>query len=100
MTTDGYAYSGYKALRIDPRGSVLWLTIDNPPVNASTPELREDFDRIFREAALDPSMRCVVLTGAGDTFSAGGNIRRMQRMLTDQADWLLTMREARTLVLD
>lgn len=98
MSTD--AYRGYKALKLELRGSVLWLTIDNPPVNASTPELRADFDRIFREAALDPTVRCVVLTGAGEAFSAGGDIRRMHRMLTDHADWLLTMREARTLVLD
>lgn len=93
-------YKGYTALQVEPRGSTLWLTIDNPPVNAATPQLREDFDRIFREAGGDPRVRCVVLTGAGTTFSAGGDIRRMQRMLTDQADWLLTMREARTLVLD
>jgi enoyl-CoA hydratase len=94
------SYQGYHALKIDRRGPALWLVIDNPPVNASTPSMREDFDRIFREASLDPEVRCVVLTGAGETFSAGGDIRRMQRMLTDQADWLLTMREARTLVTD
>ncbi|HMP55572.1 MAG TPA: enoyl-CoA hydratase-related protein [Novosphingobium sp.] len=93
-------YAGYRALKVELRGEMLWLVIDNPPVNASSPELRDDFDRIFREAAIDPRVRCVVLTGAGETFSAGGDIRRMQRMLTDQADWLLTMREARTLVLD
>ena len=93
-------YQVYQALGIERRGGALWLTIDNPPVNASSPALRDDFDRIFREASLDPAVRCVVLTGAGDTFSAGGDIRRMQRMLTDQADWLVTMREARTLVLD
>lgn len=96
----GQGYDGYGALKVELRGSTLWLVMDNPPVNAGTPQLREDFDRIFREAGGDPRVRCVVLTGAGNTFSAGGDIRRMQRMLTDQADWLLTMREARTLVLD
>jgi enoyl-CoA hydratase len=93
-------YEGYKALRTERRGQTLWLVIDNPPLNASTPALRDDFERIFREAALDPAVRCVVLTGVGNTFSAGGDIRRMERMLTDQADWLLTMREARALVTD
>lgn len=93
-------YHDYQVLKVELRVSTLWLTIDNPPVNASTPELRADFDRIFRAAALDHQVRCVVLTGAADTFCAGGDIRRMQRMLTDPADWLLTMREARTLVLD
>lgn len=93
-------YDDYKVLRVELREAALWLTIDSPPVNASSPALREDFDRIFREAALDPRVRCAVLTGAGDTFSAGGDIRRMQRMLEDHDDWLLTMREARTLVTD
>ena len=77
-------YEGYKALRVEVRDAALWLTIDNPPVNASTAELRDDFERIFREAARDPAVRCAVLTGAGNTFSAGGDIRRMQRMLEDE----------------
>jgi enoyl-CoA hydratase len=93
-------YEGYKALRVELRDATLWLTMDNPPVNASTPDLRDDLDRIFREAARDDRVRCVVLTGSGNTFSAGGDIRRMHRMLEDHADWLLTMREARMLVTD
>jgi len=93
-------YEDYRSLRVELRGATLWLTMDNPPVNASTPELRDDLDRIFREAGRDDRVRCVVLTGAGNTFSAGGDIRRMHRMLEDRADWLLTMREARTLVTD
>jgi len=93
-------YENYKALRVELRDATLWLTMDNPPVNASTPELRDDLDRIFREAERDDRVRCVVLTGAGNVFSAGGDIRRMHRMLGDQADWLLTMKEARRLVTD
>lgn len=93
-------YENYKSLRVDRRGAALWLTMDNPPVNASIPPMRDDFDRIFREVGRDPDTRCVVLTGAGKTFSAGGDIHRMQRMLDDQADWLSTMVEARTIVTD
>ncbi len=93
-------YEDYKTLRVERRETTLWLTMDNPPVNASTQALRDDFDRVFREAARDENVRCVVLTGAGKTFSAGGDIQRMARMLEDQADWLLTMREARMLVTD
>lgn len=93
-------YEDYKALRVELRDATLWITMDNPPVNASTPGLRDDLDRIFREAARDECVRCVVLTGAGNTFCAGGNIQRMQRMLEDKADWLLTMKEARSLVMD
>lgn len=93
-------YQDYQALRVELCDAALWLTMDNPPVNASSRALRDDLERIFREAARDDRVRCVVLTGAGDTFSAGGDIRRMERMLKDQEDWLLTMREARTLVTD
>lgn len=93
-------YENYAVLRVERREGALWLTMDHPPVNASTPALREDLDRIFREASKDPEVRCAVLTGAGDTFSAGGDIQRMKRMLSDQADWILTMHEARTLVTD
>lgn len=93
-------YDNYAALKIEARGPSLWLVMDNPPVNASSPELRDDLDRIFREVSRDPEVRCVVITGAGDKFSAGGDVNRMKRMVDDHAEWLLTMIEARNLVMD
>lgn len=59
---------------------VLLLTMSSPETrNALTgPEQFEDFERTCAEVNDDPSVRCVVLTGAGSAFCAGGNVKDMR----------------------
>ncbi len=92
-------YSSYEALKLEMRGATLWITLDNPPVNANTPELHTELARVFGDVSRDPAVRCVVLTGAGETFSAGGDISRMVKSLDDHTHWLKSMPEARQIVL-
>ena len=63
-------------LRID--GGVAVVTLNDPenrnPLGYDTrPVLRETIDRV----AQDESVRCLLLTGAGDAFCAGGNAKAM-----------------------
>jgi enoyl-CoA hydratase/carnithine racemase len=62
-------------------GHVCVVTIDNPPVNAFHPRvaeaLIEAFDALDRRG---PKPRAVVLTGAGQYFMAGGDIRFFQTL--------------------
>ena len=39
------------------------LTIDNPPVNPMTPQLRRDLRDAFEEALVDPGAKAIILTG-------------------------------------
>ena len=65
-------YSSYKGLKIEKDGRVLTVTIDRPEVrNAVNPLLHDEFSRIFGDIARDPDVGVVVLTGAGQAFSAG-----------------------------
>jgi enoyl-CoA hydratase len=96
---EALVYSSYQALRIERRGATLWVTLDNPPVNASTPEMHTELTRVWGDIARDPQTRCVVLTGAGETFSAGGDINRMAVMTEQHELWAQSMPEARQLVL-
>jgi enoyl-CoA hydratase len=89
----------YDGLTLEHRGATLWIILDNPPVNASTPAMHESLARIFGDIARDPDIRCVVLTGAGETFSAGGDMKRMVTSLDDRTHWLKTMPEARQIIL-
>jgi enoyl-CoA hydratase len=46
----------------------------------------------------DPDVHVVVLTGAGRSFSAGGNVIAMQKKIDDPEAWDAGMPEARRIV--
>ncbi len=56
-------------------GDVLVVTIDHPPVNALSADVRAGLARAIDQAASDPQVRAVLLTGAGNNFIAGADIR-------------------------
>jgi 3-hydroxyacyl-CoA dehydrogenase len=57
------------------REGVLVITIDNPPVNALSEDVRAGLDRALTHAANSGSVLGVVMTGAGKTFIGGADIR-------------------------
>ena len=57
------------------RGGVAVITLDNPPVNALGAGLRQGVAACLEQAAADPTVRAVVLTGSGRGFSGGADIR-------------------------
>lgn len=60
-------------------GHLLILTLDGPATrNAVGPEVFPRLQRAVINAADDPEVRAIVLTGAGGFFSSGGNVRRLQ----------------------
>ena len=55
-----------------PADGVAWLTLNRPDKrNALSIELRDAVSDALAPLADDPAVKCVVLTGAGTTFSAG-----------------------------
>jgi len=69
-----------EVLRIERNGPILTLTIDDPKTrNALSPSLTRELVDALGEAHRDLSVGCVILTGAGDVFCAGGNIKDMYR---------------------
>ncbi|HZY70623.1 MAG TPA: enoyl-CoA hydratase-related protein [Thermoplasmata archaeon] len=67
-----------EAIRVNRTGAVSWITIDRPErMNAlDVPSLRALRQQLSR-AAIDPSVRAVVLTGEGAAFCAGGDVAAM-----------------------
>jgi methylglutaconyl-CoA hydratase len=60
---------------------VAGVTMNRPEVhNAFDEELIQRLTRTFEQLGADPAVRVVVLTGAGDSFSAGADLAWMQRM--------------------
>lgn len=65
-------------LRSTFEGSTMVLTIRNPEHrNALGPEMYAAGVEALAVAETNPEVRCVVLTGEGDTFCAGGNLQRL-----------------------
>lgn len=63
-------------LLIDQSNGVLTLTMNRPEArNAMSGEMMEAMSKAVAKAALDPEVRCVVLTGSGNAFCAGGDVK-------------------------
>ncbi len=60
------------AILVETSDHVATVTINRPErKNSFTIEMFDQLGDALRDAARDPDVRCIVLTGAGDTFSAG-----------------------------
>lgn len=57
-------------VHVDDRDAVRIITLDRPPVNALTLEMLQALDNAIRDAQ-SITVKAVVLTGAGEVFSAG-----------------------------
>ena len=74
------------SLHITDGNRVRTLTLNRPDVlNAFNEELYNATAVALREAADDPGVAVVLLTGAGRAFSAGNDLKEMQRRITDPA---------------
>jgi len=69
----------HRTLELDRQGSVLHVRLDRPAVrNAFNGDLVEDLAAAMRAAGGDPSVRVVVLSGKGTSFSAGADLEWMR----------------------
>jgi 3-hydroxyacyl-CoA dehydrogenase len=59
--------------RVDRAAAVI--SFANPPVNGLSQAVRAGISAALEHAQTDPSVRAIVLTGAGGLFSAGADIR-------------------------
>lgn len=79
-------YAADVVLQISDDKRVRTLTLNRPEVlNAFNEELYHAAAVGLREAAADPEVAVVLLTGAGRAFSAGNDLHEMQRRITDPA---------------
>jgi len=59
-------------------GGAAWLTLNRPEAgNAVNPAMARELAEAARNVAEDPTIRCVVLTGAGRLFCVGGDVAAM-----------------------
>lgn len=73
--TDHPALNFSQTVSASVHGAVLLLTIDNPPVNALSTDVRQGLMAMLEHVRANASVEAVVLTGAGKTFIGGADIR-------------------------
>lgn len=66
-------------LRVSTDGALMTLTLDRPDArNAYSEAMVDSLVEALDRAEQDPGVRCVILTGAGSAFHAGGDLKRMR----------------------
>ena len=69
-------------LEVKKDGAVATLTMNRPAVrNALSMDMRAELDAALHDIEFDEQVRCVVLTGAGEHFMAGGDVAQMNEYL-------------------
>ncbi len=66
-------------VRYDADGPLATITLDRPEArNAYSEQMCEQLVAAFDRASADTAVRCVILTGAGKAFHAGGDVKAMK----------------------
>jgi feruloyl-CoA hydratase/lyase len=75
----------YQTLLIEKSAGVALVTLNRPEKkNAMNPQLHEDMTAALEELRYDDEARVLVITGAGDTFCAGMDLKEVFHGLKDQ----------------
>ena len=62
--------------RLEIRQGAAWITLNRPDSrNALSAALVNELDAHLQAAAVNPAVRCVVITGAGSAFCAGADLK-------------------------
>ena len=66
----------YETIKVEKGEGITWVTFNRPDKrNAMSPQLHLDMDDVLDELAIDDETEILVITGAGESFSAGQDIR-------------------------
>ncbi len=66
-------YSAYKHIKFERRDRILTITLNRPPMNPIHYELHTELSRLWYQVQVDHETDVVIITGAGEVFSAGGD---------------------------
>src|SRR5262245_13063640 len=74
----------YTVLLFEVRDAVARITLNRPAVyNAIDVTMASELAQVVGRCAQDTAIRAVILTGAGEAFCSGGDLRSFHAALTD-----------------
>jgi trans-feruloyl-CoA hydratase/vanillin synthase len=85
----------YETVLVEKDGPITWVTLNRPEKrNAMSPQLCFDMVDVLTEVDTDPECLVMVLTGAGESFTGGMDLREFFRALDDKPREQALAREA------
>ena len=93
-------YAGYERLKFAlPEPRILEITLDTPgKLNAADAVMHAELARIWNDIDADPDISVAMIRGAGDAFSAGGDLELVESIINDFEVRARIWREARDMV--
>ena len=66
----------YETILVEKDAGITWVLFNRPDKrNAMSPQLHYEMDDVLTELATDPDTKVLILTGAGEAFSAGQDLK-------------------------
>jgi len=78
-------YTALKNVKVEIEDGCAWVTLNRPEKrNAMSPDLHFEMVEVLKDLAEEPAVKVLVLTGAGDSWCAGQDIKMFFRDLDDK----------------
>lgn len=71
----------YQNVNVNVEDRVGIVTLDHPPLNTVNSATFDDLEAAVNEVLIDDEVKVVVITGAGESFCAGADVKEFQSML-------------------
>jgi feruloyl-CoA hydratase/lyase len=79
----------WTCVQVEVTDGVAWVTLNRPEKrNAMNPTLNAEMLEVLHTLDADPEAAVIVLTGAGEAFSAGMDLKEYFREVDQQPDWV------------
>ena len=84
---------------LQPEAGILEIVISNPSrLNSADANMHRDLASVWREIDVDDAVQAVLVRGAGEHFSSGGDFSLIESMMNDEAVLVRVWKEASDLV--
>lgn len=81
-------YSRYKLISVAKEGGIATLCLNQPDKrNAVNTEMHNELEEVWLDLARDVEVRAIIFTGAGKSFSTGGDIKGMVSRFGTEEGW-------------
>jgi trans-feruloyl-CoA hydratase/vanillin synthase len=84
----------YQTLLVTREGGITTIVFNRPEKrNAMSPQLHREMYQLLTELRYDKETRVIVLTGAGENFCAGQDLKQYSLEMESQPEWVREIRE-------